>query len=121
VLVFLVFALLTPVLPLLLALHQDEELGVYRQRMQALDAYCKANTLPHVSPSSTWGLLTRQPGPCWLVVWSGRSYLCAHVAYVRDPLHLSIIDGSRCPCSGWSTICTSSVVAHQSSGCGYPV
>ena len=60
-------------------LHQDEELGVYRQRMQALDAYCKANTLPHVSSSSTWGLPTRQPGLCWLVMWSARSYLPGHM------------------------------------------
>lgn len=28
---------------------QDEELGVYRQRMQALNAYCNTNNLPHVS------------------------------------------------------------------------
>jgi hypothetical protein len=60
-------------------LHQDEELGVYRQRMQALDAYCKANTLPHVSSSSTWGLLTWQPGLCWPVMWSARSYLSGHM------------------------------------------
>lgn len=34
---------------------QDEELGVYRQRMQSLNVYCSANNLPKVCESKRFG------------------------------------------------------------------